>query len=156
MAEEYIKQRMTRDSEVGDNIQDREKNANFKRHPKDIGIKIIDAMTSPAFTFPLRQETLESEGTITYLYQNGAVYPKLYEFLGEVLHTSIPILINDVKFGPGEIIVKESTSAQKSEAGREGDQEKKGRDMDEANAKLLRAIKELQKLVHGRKTKLSS
>jgi hypothetical protein len=156
MAAEYTKQRQTRASGVGDNIQDTEKNANFKQHPKDIGIKIIDAMTSPAFTFPLRQETLESEGTITYLYQNGAVYPKLYEFLGEVLHTSIPILINDVKFGPGEIIVKESTSAQKSEAGREEDQEKERRDTEEANAKLLSAIKELQKLIHGRKSKISS
>lgn len=157
MAEEYAKQKQTRAGRDSKNVQDRKKkDTNSEQHPNDIAIKIIDSIASPAFIFPIREETLESEGTVTYLYQNGAVYPKLYEFLGEILHTSIPIVINDVKFGPGEIIVKENTSKLKSRAAGEEDEGKKNGDRDEANLELLRAMKELQKLVHGRRTKLPS
>ena len=77
---------------------------------------------------------LFSDGTTTYIYENGAAYPKLYDFLSEILHAPVPIVVNEVKFGPGEIIVGV------------GEKEK-------ADAELQSAVKELQKLIHGKKSK---
>lgn len=96
--------------------------------------KIIDVLSSEGFDFPLRDEALVSDGTTTYVYENGAAYPKLYDFLSEILHAPVPIVVNEAKFGPGEIIV--------------GVGEK-----DRADAELQSAVKELQKLIHGKKSK---
>ena len=96
--------------------------------------RIIDVLSSEGFAFPLRDEVLVSDGTTTYIYENGAAYPKLYDFLSEILHAPVPIVVNEVKFGPGEIIVGV------------GEKEK-------ADAELQSAVKELQKLIHGKKSK---
>lgn len=100
----------------------------------EIAAGIIDSLSSEGFAFPLRDEALVSDGTTTYVYENGAAYPKLYDFLSEILHTPIPIVINEAKFGPGEIIVGA------------GEKER-------ADVELHSAVKELQKLIHGKKTK---
>jgi hypothetical protein len=50
------------------------------------------------------------------------------------LHAPIPIVINEAKFGPGEIIVGA------------GEKER-------ADVELWSAVKELQKLIHGKKAK---
>ena len=42
---------------------------------------------------------------MTYIYLNNLTYPYLFEFIAEILHTKIPIIVNDTSFGPGEIIV---------------------------------------------------
>jgi hypothetical protein len=95
---------------------------------------IIESLSAPDFAFPLRDEALVSDGKTTYVYEDGAAYPKLYDFLAEILHLPVPIVINETKFGPGEIIVNA------------GEKEK-------ADVELDTAVKELQKLVHGKKTR---
>jgi hypothetical protein len=100
----------------------------------ELAARIIDALSSEGFDFPLRDEALVSDGTTTYVYENGAAYPQLYDFLSEILHAPVPIVVNEAKFGPGEIIVG---------AGEKG----------KADAELRSAVKELQKLVHGKKAK---
>lgn len=100
----------------------------------DIATKIIDSLSAPDFTFPIRDEVLVNDGTTTYVYENGAAYPKLYDFLSEILHSPVPIVINEAKFGPGEIIIGAGEKYR-------------------ADVELQSAVKELQKLVHGKKTK---
>jgi hypothetical protein len=100
----------------------------------ELAARIIDALSSEGFDFSLRDEALVNDGTTTYVYENGAAYPKLYDFLSEILHMPVPIVVNEAKFGPGEIIV--------------GAGEK-----EQADAELRSAVKELQKLIHGKKTK---
>jgi hypothetical protein len=100
----------------------------------EIAARIIDSLSSEGFAFPLRDEALVSDGTTTYVYEDGAAYPKLYDFLSEILHAPIPIVINEAKFGPGEIIVGA------------GEKER-------ADVELRSAVKELQKLIHGKKAK---
>jgi hypothetical protein len=99
----------------------------------DTAARLVDSLSSPDFAFPLRDEALVSSGTTTYVYENGATYPNLFDFLSEILHAPIPIVINKVKFGPGEIIV--------------------GTDGAKAVAELRQAMTELQKMVHGKKAK---
>lgn len=96
--------------------------------------RIIDLVSSEDFSFPLRDEALVSDGTTTYVYEDGAAYPNLFDFLSEILHAPVPIVVNEAKFGPGEIIVSVG-------------------DKDRADAELQSATKELQKLIHGKKTK---
>ena len=76
----------------------------FEVDAKDTAIKIIDSITSPDFSLPLQQQGLVSNGTMTYIYLNNLTYPYLFEFIAEILHTKIPIIVNDTSFGPGEII----------------------------------------------------
>lgn len=104
------------------------------RRVAELAARIIESLSSPDFSFPLRDEALVSEGTTTYVYEGGAAYPKLYDFLSEILHSPVPLVVDEVKFGPGEIIVG---------AGEKG----------MADAELQAAVKELQKLVHGKKAK---
>lgn len=99
----------------------------------DIAARLIDSLSSPDFAFPLRDEAPVSGGTTTYVYEGGATYPNLYDFISEMLHTPVPIVIGKAKFGPGEIIV-----------GAEGAP---------AGAELRQAMTELQKTVHGKKSR---
>lgn len=98
---------------------------------------IVDSISLPSFSFPLKEETQESEGTTTYVYENNATFPALYDFLAEVLHSKVPIEVKDAKFGPGEIIVNK-------------------RDKDGADSDLGAAVKELQKLVHAKRSEILS
>lgn len=98
---------------------------------------IIDSISLPTFSFPLREETLSSEGVTTYIYENNAAYPELFDFLGEILHSKIPIEVEDAKFGPGEIIVSEQ-------------------DKQKADEELRRCVGELKELVHARKSEILS
>ena len=102
---------------------------------KNAAINLMDLLSSTDFAFPLKEEVAESNGTVTYLYLNNKTYPHLFEFIAEMLHLEIPIIINNVKFGPGEIIVN-------------SDNEK------DAKQELDSCVKELQKLINGKKNKV--
>ena len=102
---------------------------------KKAAINLMDLLSSKDFAFPLKKEVAESNGTVTYLYLNNKTYPHLFEFISEILHLEIPIIINNVKFGPGEIIVN-------------SDNEK------DAKQELDSCVKELQKLINGKKNKV--
>jgi hypothetical protein len=100
---------------------------------KNAAISIINSISSPDFVFPLKKEGVVSNETTTYIYINNLTYPNLFEFIAEMLHLEIPITINDSKFGPGEIIVN------------------KGNEQ-EAKQELGSSVKELQKLIHAKKS----
>jgi hypothetical protein len=105
-----------------------------KSELKDIAIRIIDQITSPGFAFPIQDQSVVSNGVTTYVYTDNMTYPNLLEFIAEVLHTKIPVIINTATFGPGEIIINK-------------DEEK------EALDELKSYTNELQMLVHGKEAK---
>jgi hypothetical protein len=100
-----------------------------------LALGIVDFFAFPKFAFPLRKEAVITKSTTTYLYVNNSAFPSLFEFISEVLHMNIPIIINAAKFGPGEIII-------------EKENEKDARD------ELDSCVKELQKLVTGKKSRI--
>ena len=100
-----------------------------------LAIKIIDSISSASFSLPLEKDALSSDGATTYIYQNNATYPAMFDLLAEVLHITVPIEIGRVKFGPGEILVA-------------------AQDKREADIELELSIKEMQKLVYARRTEI--
>jgi hypothetical protein len=100
-----------------------------------LAIRIIDSISSASFFLPLEKDTLSSDGTTTYIYQNNATYPAIFDLLAEILHITVPIEIGRVKFGPGEILVA-------------------AQDKSEADIELELSIKEVQKLVHARRAEI--
>jgi hypothetical protein len=102
----------------------------------NIAIKIIDEISLPEFSFPIHNQSVVSNRVTTFVYRDNLTYPNLLEFIAEVLHTKIPVIINTARFGPGEIIVN-----------KENEQEA----LDELNS----CIKELQVLIHAKKVKYS-
>ena len=100
-----------------------------------LAIKIIDSISSASFSLPLEKDALSSDGATTYIYQNNATYPAIFDLLAEVLHITVPIEIGRVKFGPGEILVA-------------------AQDKSEADVELELSIKEMQKLVYARRTEI--
>lgn len=102
----------------------------------NIAIKIIDEISLPEFSFPIHNQSVVSNRVTTFVYRDNLTYPNLLEFIAEVLHTKIPVIINTARFGPGEIIVN-----------KENEQEA----IDELNS----CIKELQVLIHAKKVKYS-
>jgi hypothetical protein len=102
----------------------------------NIAIKIIDEISLPEFSFPIHNQSVVSNRVTTFVYKDNLTYPNLLEFIAEVLHTKIPVIINTARFGPGEIIVN-----------KENEQEA----LDELNS----CIKELQVLIHAKKVKYS-
>jgi len=103
----------------------------------ELAIKIIDPLSLPDFNFNLRKEALVAEGTTTYIYENNATYPSLFNFLAEILHSKVPIAVNDAKFGPGEIIVADGNK-------------------EVADIKLISACRELRNLIHAKRTEAFS
>jgi len=114
-------------------LKESDRNANLAK----LALQIIDPLSSPDFNFNLRNEALVNEGTTTYIYENNATYPNLFNFLAEILHSKVPITVNDARFGPGEIIVVDGNK-------------------EVADNKLASAIKELRKLIHAKKTEAFS
>jgi hypothetical protein len=110
------------------------KNQEGESMSKNAALELITHISTADFAFPLKKEVVESNGTTTYVYINNNTYPNLIEFIAEILHLKIPIIINNAKFGPGEIIVNK-------------DNEK------EAKQELVSSVKELQKLINGKKNK---
>jgi hypothetical protein len=100
-----------------------------------LAIKIIDSISSVSFTLPLEKDALSSEGATTYIYQKNATYPAIFDLIAEVLHITVPIEIDRVKFGPGEILVA-------------------AQDKSEADIELELSTKELQKLVYARRSEI--
>ena len=100
-----------------------------------LAVSIVDDISSPSFSFPVDDEALASDGTTSYVYKESATYPALFDFLGELLHASVPIEIEGAKFGPGEILVSKD-------------------DKSEADIELALSTKELQKLVHARRSEI--
>ncbi len=100
-----------------------------------LAVTIVDSIASPTFFLPLEKTTQSSDGTTTYIYQNNATYPAVFDLLAELLHITVPIEIGRVKLGPGEILV--ST-----------------KDRGDADSELEVSTRELQKLVHARRTEI--
>jgi hypothetical protein len=100
-----------------------------------LAIKIIDSISSVSFTLPLEKDALSSEGATTYIYQKNATYPAIFDLIAEVLHITVPIEIDRVKFGPGEILVA-------------------AQDKSEADIELELSTKELKKLVYARRAEI--
>lgn len=100
-----------------------------------LAIRIIDSISSTSFFLPLEKDTLASDGTTTYIYQNNATYPAVFDLLAEILHMTVPIEVGRVKFGPGEILVT-------------------AQDRSEADIELELSTKEVQKLVHARRAEI--
>lgn len=98
---------------------------------RKIAIRIVDQISSPEFAFPIHHQSVVSSGVTTYIYKDNITYPNLLEFIAEVLHTKIPVIINTATFGPGEIMVN-----------------KEGKE--EALQELNSCVKELQMLIHGK------
>jgi hypothetical protein len=98
---------------------------------------MVDSISVPSFSFPLKEEVLSSNGTTTYIYENNATFPALYDFLGELLHSKVPIEVRDAKFGPGEIMVSKQNR-------------------EEADAALSMCVKELQELVRAKESEIFS
>lgn len=98
---------------------------------KKIAMRIFDQISSPEFAFPIHHQSVVSNGVTTYIYKDNLTYPNLLEFIAEVLHTKIPVIINTATFGPGEIMVN-----------------KEGKN--EALQELNSCVKELQMLIHGK------
>ena len=117
--------------------QEQQDNANENDQVKlaRLAIKIIDSISSASFFLPLEKDTLSSDGTTTYIYQNNATYPAIFEFIAEILHMTVPIEIGRVKFGPGEILVTTQ-------------------DRSEADIELELSRKEMQKLVYARRSEI--
>ncbi|MDQ3975118.1 MAG: hypothetical protein M3264_01200 [Thermoproteota archaeon] len=107
-----------------------------KSELNDIAVKIIDQISLPEFDFPIHDQSVASNKVTTFVYTDNLTYPNLLEFIAEVLHTKIPVIINTAIFGPGEIIVN-----------KENEQE--------ALEELNSCIKELQVLIHAKKVKYS-
>jgi hypothetical protein len=108
------------------------KQAGKSAESADLVAKIIDSISSPDFIFKVRDEALVSDDATSYVYENSATYPFLFDFLAEILHVKIPIVVEDAKFGSGEILVMHGLK-------------------ETADARLASAIKELQKLVRGKR-----
>jgi hypothetical protein len=100
-----------------------------------LAIRIIDSISSESFSLPLEKDALSSNGATTYIYQNNATYPAIFDLLAEVLHITVPIEIGRVKFGPGEVLVAVQ-------------------DKHEADMELELSTKEIQKLVHARRAEI--
>ena len=100
-----------------------------------LAIRIIDSISAASFFLPLEKDTLSSDGTTTYIYQNNATYPAVFDLLAEILHMTVPIEIGRVKFGPGEILVT-------------------AQDRSEADIELELSTKELQKLLYARRAEI--
>ena len=99
----------------------------------DIKDSIIDHLCSPEFAFPLEEQVLVSSGTTTYVYKKHSTFPNLFEFISQLLHQPIPIVLEGGKFGPGEIIIN--------------------RDNEEAaRSELSHCVKVLQKLIFSKKS----
>jgi len=125
-----------------DQLEDASKKyAELKQHTElisksiTIAVSIIDYVSSQNFSIPLQSKGVVSGGTTTYLYINNSTYPNFFEFIAEILHMNIPIIINGTKFGPGEIIVN------------------RGNEQD-ALYELGLCIRELQKLIYAKKHNL--
>ena len=111
----------------------------LKKHEREAeaesaALNLINQISSPDFAFPLKNETIESNGTTSYVYINNNTFPNIIEFVAQVLHQTIPIMINNAKFGPGEIIVNKGNKK-------------------EAEQDLFSSVKELQKLINAKKNK---
>ena len=100
-----------------------------------LAIRIIDSISAASFFLPLEKNALSSDGTTTYIYQNNATYPAIFDLLAEILHMTVPIEIGRVKFGPGEILVN-------------------AHDRSEADIELELSTKEMQKLVYTRRAEI--
>ena len=107
------------------------RNDKMRSELNETAIRIIDQITSPEFAFPIQHQSVVSNGVTSYIYENNLTFPNLLEFIADVLHTKIPVIINAATFGPGEIMVN-----------REG--------RHEALQELNSCVKELQMLIHGK------
>lgn len=79
--------------------------AKRKQKLRALALNIIDNFSKQNFQFPLEEHVISSNGKTTYIYKKNSTFKNLFEFLSDVLHLPIPIMVGSAKFGPGEIIV---------------------------------------------------
>jgi hypothetical protein len=79
-------------------------NDKMRSELNEIAISMIDQISSPEFAFPIQHQSVVSNGVTSYIYENNLTFPNLIEFIADLLHTKIPVIINTATFGPGEII----------------------------------------------------
>ena len=76
-----------------------------KQKLEALALNIIDNFSKQNFQFPLEEHVISSNGKTTYIYKNHSTFTNFFEFLSDILHLPIPIMLGSPKFGPGEIIV---------------------------------------------------
>jgi hypothetical protein len=106
-------------------------NDKTRSESNEIAIRIVDQISSPEFAFPIQHQSVVSHGVTSYIYKDNLTFPNLLEFIADLLHTKIPVIINTATFGPGEIMVN-----------------KEGRH--EALQELDSCVKDLQMLIRGK------
>jgi hypothetical protein len=68
----------------------------------------IAEISSPELIIPLDPKPVFRDGNVLFHYRDSAKFQNLFEFLGELLGLSIPIVVKDVLLSSSEIIVKVS------------------------------------------------
>ena len=74
---------------------------------KDTDTFIAD-MSSQELVIPLDPKPVFRDGNVLFHYRDSTKYQNLFDFLGEILGLSIPIVVKDVLLSSSEIIVKVS------------------------------------------------
>ena len=78
----------------------------------EMAARIIDHISNNGLQLPLKEQAQSNNGKVTFLYEHGSSFPLLFAFLGEILHTNVPVEAGACKFGPAEIIVTASSESQ--------------------------------------------
>jgi hypothetical protein len=88
------------------------RNQNMKSKATKIEWEILKKMTENQLLFPVVEEILLTNNTASFVYKNNKTYPSLLEFIGRILHVSIPVKLNECEFGPGGIIISAENKQQ--------------------------------------------
>lgn len=91
------------------------RNQNMKSKADKIEEEILKKMTENQLLFPVEEEVVLTNNTASFVYKNNKTYPSLLEFIGRILHVSIPVKLNECKFGPGGIIISAENKEQAQE-----------------------------------------
>ena len=68
----------------------------------------ITEISSPELVIPLDPKPIFRDGNVLFHYRDSAKFQNLFDFLGELLGLSVPLVVKDVLLSPSEIIVKVS------------------------------------------------
>jgi len=68
----------------------------------------ITEMVSPDLVIPLDPKAQFKNGNVVFQYKNSTKFHNLFDFLGELLGLSAPLVVKDVMLSPTEITVKVS------------------------------------------------
>ncbi len=68
----------------------------------------ITEISSPELVIPLDPKPIFRDGNVLFHYRDSAKFQNLFDFLGELLGLSVPLVVKDVLLSSSEIIVKVS------------------------------------------------